>query len=617
MPFSPRTHKSTSHQLWEFAGNITTRSSTIYKRPLKPKISVYDNKGINLIYEYDVFNPHITTDIMTGANRHHPLTNLQVTIGKNNNAASYTILDEDVTWSRKLASEGNIIRITAGKTTGTRKFLFKGRVKKMRPKHIGNRKRQLTFSAIGEKAETNNVLVTYQRAAASIQLDTDTIIPRVPDSEMTVWKLVKNLLESLGVQVTNPRQSIKDRLLINTSSGISPEVDIRILSVSFIDVELSTVLNFFSEITGAYWDIRDGLFIFEYPKLKHSGIVLKARTNESSSDLADSTGYFVGDDGWEYEESIDKNDGYMTDVTAKTIISTKSVANETESVRKKYVTALYKTFLAVQFEALDSRFITVRMTLSRIGDPRGGINDPENPIKLIGQIITDNNNNPTGSLVCEFEIPFESLTADPTDVFINDLHVDPSVSSPNTKYWLRLKPIGVGRGDTVRWHHDNNVSEIGRYSAYAIGDFNDIPNWKVSERGPMYNFTVFSKIQRLQFYSNKDAAERYNQTDSSIDVTYLEDVESVGKLAQMELAIRSNPVRVYDAKQVMIPNNKIYYPGEMVTIVDPVLGLDENENVEAEIQEIDYSFEPSDLGLRYVSLKPLGEYVYKIEDLPT
>jgi hypothetical protein len=88
-------------------------------------------------------------------------------------------------------------------------------------------------------------------------------------------------------------------------------------------------------------------------------------------------------------------------------------------------------------------------------------------------------------------------------------------------------------------------------------------------------------------------------------------------LAQMELSLRSNPVRIYDAKRVTIPNNKLYYPGEMVTIVDPVLGLDENENVEAEIQEVDYTFDSGDLGLREVSIKPLGEYNYKLEDLPT
>jgi hypothetical protein len=616
MPFSPKTHSATTHALWTFTGNITTRSSTIYKRPLKPKISVYDNKGVNLIYEYDAFNPHANTDAMFGVLRHHPLNSLQVTIGKNNNAIQYTILDENITWSRKLASEGNIVRVTAGKTTGTRQFLFKGRIKKMRPHHIGNQKRELSFTGIGEKAEANNILVTFQRAATSVQFDEEFKIPRRPDADMAIYKLVTELLSSIGINITNSGQSIKDRLMLDLS-GISSEVDIRILSVSFIDVELATVLNFFSEITGAYWDIRDGKFIFEYPKQKHSGIVIKARTNESSIDLADSTGYFVGDDGWEYEESIDKGDGYMTHVTAKTIIATKSVANETDQGTQKFVTSLYKTFIAQQFSALDSRFITIRMTLSRIGDPKGGIDDPENPVKLIGYIITDNNNAPTGSVVTQFEVPYESLTADPTDVFINDIKVDPSVSSPNTNYWLFLKPIGVGRGDAVRWHHDNDVSVVGRRSAYAIGDFNDTPNWKVSERGPTYNFTVFAKIQRLQFYGDQDSADRYNQTDSSIDVTYLEDVESVGKLAQMELSLRSNPVRIYDAKRVTIPNNKLYYPGEMVTIVDPVLGLDENENVEAEIQEVDYTFDSGDLGLREVSIKPLGEYNYKLEDLPT
>src|SRR5688572_20262657 len=219
------------------------------------------------------------------------------------------------------------------------------------------------------------------------------------------------------------------------------------------------------------WDIRDGKFIFEYPKQKHSGIVIKSDTTTKSSDLADSTSYFVGEDGWEYTESIDKGDGFMTHTTVKTIIATKSVANVSESGGSSLnVATLYKTHLAVQFTALDSRFITIKLVLSKIGDPTGGINDPENPILLHGYIVTDNNDTPTGSRVTTFEIPYQGLTSSPTDVFINDIKVDAAVSSPNTKYWLVIESIGISRGDSVRWHHDNNVSIEGRRSAYAIGD---------------------------------------------------------------------------------------------------------------------------------------------------
>lgn len=617
MPFSPKTHKATSHKLYSPTGIVTVKSSSNYKKPLKPRVLIYDNKGQTVLYDYNAFSPDNNTDALLGVNRHHPLTSLSVTIGKNKNSFTLSILDDDITWNRKKISEGNIVRILTGKTSAGM-FLTKGYLKKMRPHHIGNGKRIFTFEGIGEKAEFTNIKVTYQRAATSVQFDTEFNIPRRPDSQMAVYLLVKDVLESNGIRVTSTR-SVKDHLNLDTS-GINPEVDIRLLSVSFINVELSTVMDFFCEVSGATWDIRDGKFIFEYAKQKHSGITVKARANQSNQDLADATSYFTGDDGWEYTESIDKSDGFMTHATVQTIIATKSVASNAESGGSKFnVGTLYKTWLAQQFTALDARFITIKLVLSRIGDPTGGINDPEHPVLCTGQIVTDNNNSPTGAVIAEFDIPYSGLTSDPTDVFINDLHVDPANASPNTKYWLRIKPIGISRGDSVRWHHDNNVSIQGRYSAFATGEATDpAPSWRVSSRGPTYNFTVFSKIQRLQFFGDQAAADRYNQTDSSLDVTYLEDVETVSKLAQMELAIRSNPVRIYDAQEVTIPNNKLFLPAEQITIVDPVLGIDENENVVATMEEITYDYNATDdLGMRYVKLNVMGEYLYKIEDLPS
>lgn len=616
MPFSPRTHKATSHLLWSPEGIVTTNSSVIYDLPLMPLIDIYDNTGQLLYYSFDAHNPDAQTDAMNPPNNEqHVCTNISVTIGKNKNTIEFTVLDELNTWNRALVSEGNIVRVTAGKTTSSRLFLFKGRIKKMRPKHIGNGFRQYTFEGIGEKAETNYIKVTYQRAATSVSFDDDINIPTKPDSQMQVHVLVKELLESLGVQITTPNQSIKDYLGLDLS-GISTSVAVRILSVNFIDVPLSTVLDFFAEISGAYWDIRDSKFIFEFPKLKHSGIVIKADTSGKHSDLADEVAYFVGDDGWEYTESIDLADGFMTHVPVKTIIATKSVANFSENQNQLFVSTLYKRHLAQQFTALDSRFITLKLVLSQIGDPTGGVLDPEHPIILTGDIVTDNNDTPTGSVIASFEIPYQGLTSSPTDIFINDLKIDPSVASPNTKYWVRIHAIGVSRGDSVRWHHNNDVSTTGIRSAYAVGDVDDSElNWKVSERGPAYLMTMFAKIQRIQIFGDQDAADRYNRTDSTLDVTYLEDVESVSTLAQLELAVRSNPARVYDAKQVTVPKEKLYYPGEMVTIVDPILSLDLNENVEAEIQEVDYNFNSDKLGLQHVSLKPLGEYHYKLEDL--
>lgn len=614
MPYSRRTYSNARYIVNQPDTLITTGFKSYWRR-LRPVITIYDNTETTALYTYNAFNPDATTDL-TGGGRYHPLLDLSVTLGKNKNTISYTVLDPDRTWNRKILSEGNVVKVWAGKTSSKLMYLFKGYIKKMRPTHIGNTKRTMHFEGIGEKAITNDIKITFQRAASSLEFDEEFNVPRKPDSQMAAHILVKELLESHLVRVTDTRP-LKDQLRLDLS-GISTEVDIRILNVSFVNIDLSTALDFFAEVTGATWDIRDGVFIFQYSKFKNSGIVIKSRANQSSSDAADSTSYFTGQ-SWGYEESISRDDGFMSSTIVETTLATKAVANSTETGGSRFnLSALYGTSIAQQFTSLDARFTTIRLGLSRIGDPKGGVDDPENPVFLKGYIITDNNNTPRGSVIATFDVPYESLTADLTDVFINDIKVDPSNASPNTKYWLRLQPIGVGQGDTIRWHHDGNVAILGRYSAFA-NDNNEQnqPDWKISDRGPSYNFTVFSKIQRLQYYTNQDAIDRYNATDSSIDVTYLEDVESVGKLAQMELSVRSNPVRIYDANTVTVPSDRLFFPAETVQIIDPALGLDENENVEASTEEINYNWKAEEgFGLQTINLNVMGEYIYKIEDLP-
>ena len=138
---------------------------------------------------------------------------------------------------------------------------------------------------------------------------------------MAVIELVTDLMEDADVRVIRDMR-IKDYFNLDIS-GISPFVTERLLSVVQSMQELSQVLNFLAEVTGAYWKVENGKLIFEYPDVQHSGIIIKNK--KTTTDLAKSISYFAGP--WKYTDSISKSDGFANRIYTNTTIDTKSVAN--------------------------------------------------------------------------------------------------------------------------------------------------------------------------------------------------------------------------------------------------------------------------------------------------
>jgi hypothetical protein len=458
-------------------------------------------------------------------------------------------------------------------------------------------------------ASFNDIIVNFKRASSELVDIDDPNFPKRPDAKMAVFELVTDLLEDADVRVIRDMR-IKDYFNLDIS-GISPFVTERLLSVVQNMQELSQVMNFLAEVTGAYWKIENGKLIFEYPDVQHSGIIIKNK--KTTTDLASSISYFAGP--WKYTDSISKSDGFANRIYTSTTTDTKSVAS---SMSNKGATTLYNRAIAQQFQTIDSRISALALLLSRIGNPfvdstgtDGGLSTEIAEQVVKGEIRIDNDNTPTGPTISQFEVNVGGLVSTADTIFINDITIDASVLSPTAKYWIVLLPCGSSNRDTIKWHHNNDLSTLDKYSSFAQGeDKTDLGDWKTSRWGPTYGYAVFARIRRLQEYSDPQSIDKFRLKEDVTQLDFLDDSASVSKMMQNVLAIRGKPVRKYSINEVTLPLNLWFTPGMNVTIVDDTGHHHESKNIFAEIHEVRYSWSSDTadktIGIFKVSVLPIG-----------
>lgn len=572
--------------------DVITTSDNSYWRYWRPKIEIYNNTGDTLLLTYDAFDPE--SELIK-------CTECEVQLGLTQ--STFTLRFEDGSHAIDITQIGlgNKVKIYTGQTSADQ-LLFTGYTEKRSPRILGDGVMDYLLYGFGETAALNDLIVNFKRASTSLNL-TDPNIPTRPDSKMQVHELVRDLFEDLDVRILKD-QSIKDYLGLDLS-GISPEVQERLLSIAETTQEASRVLDFLAEVTGANYKIENGRLIFEYPLITHSGIVIK--NQKAITDNANTTSYFIGP--WEFEDSIAKEDGFANRIYTFTSIETKAV---TSGLFNRNASVLYNRAIAQQFIAIDTRFSDIAVILSRIGDPFPSTGSTEVLDQAVdAEIRIDNNGKPDGPTISSFKIPVSGLSSAADTIFVNGIKVSSAVSSPNTKYWLVLFPVGESNGDTIRWHHDNDISVPNRFSAFAIGENKNSPfTWHVSDFGPIYTHSIFSRIRRLQEYSDPQSIKTFRLKEDVVDISFLDDTYSVAKMMQNILSFRAKPVRKYSLNEVTIPSNRLFLPGQYVTIYDSTGHHDISRNVLAEVQEAKYRWTTDDpnntLGTFRCDILPIG-----------
>jgi hypothetical protein len=341
----------------------------------------------------------------------------------------------------------------------------------------------------------------------------------------------------------------------------------------------------------------------EYPKFLKPKFTIKSVVEQG--DRSDDTSYILIDMPWNDNENTSSGEGHATTIYTNTNIDAKEVAGNNINQASM---VLYNRIIFQAFDALDTRFNTLFLKLSRIGDPTNGDQDK----MLRGQIRIDNNGLPTGPLVKEFEIPPGSVNDTADNIFVNEIGSS-TLISPNGRYHILLYPIGNNFYNTIRWHHDNSRNRFdfpgSGWSVMSSPNQNiNTLSWRRSERGPVYDFGIFAKINRLQRYDADTTIQLIGATEEIEQYPFLDDAVSTAKMMQNVLGFRSLIPRKFNY-QITIPDKMLPLPGLYTNIVDDMLDASLADFITGEVQEVAYDWTTSGSegpGILYCNARVLG-----------
>ena len=384
--------------------------------------------------------------------------------------------------------------------------------------------------------------------------------------------------------------------LVSEGGGIADELN-KIIYSRIVEV-FTTPWDFLermSAITGATWDLDYGpdfeeILTMGYPSSRGSGVTIKSSDLASPLDNPDKTSYIWGD--FTQQDNASAVDANVATRLYTTTIIDQSVISSQNS--RAGATSLVDKAIAQQIiiENDQRRITDLLFILSKIGNPTSP-NDRVN-----GDIVMDfGDNTPRGQTLATFSIPISDIKTTPTNIFVNQVEVKVRFLQGENKIWLRLFQRSGVKGDpdndpanTIFWHH-NNITNTAQTVYTAISSNNkgeyklkDTMTWNSANQGPIYAYSVFANIRRLQARSNPAQAEIIRWKEAFSDTSFLTNIDEANLFLSRDLARRSKARRSISSILVTIPTNFLFKPYQTVSFGDSL----SNEFNELAVQRARY-----------------------------
>jgi len=361
-------------------------------------------------------------------------------------------------------------------------------------------------------------------------------------------------------------------------------------------------------ITGANWDIDyeedySQTLRMAYPSGRGTGVTIKSSDLAAITDHPDKTSYIWGDFGIEDNSSLDAN--VATRLYTTTIIDEQVINSQNTNAG---ATTLVDKAIAQQLiiENDQRRITDLMFIVSKVGAPTSP-NDRVN-----GDIVMDfGDNSPRGRTLATFSIPIGDIKSTPTNIFVNDIDVKIRFLQGENKIWLRLFQRSGIKGDpdndpvnTIKWHHNGVVNTTQPvYTAISSNNkgeykLRDTMSWASDNKGPIYCYSVFSNIRRLQARTNPTQAKIIRLKEQFTDTSFLTSINETNLFLSKDLARRSKARRSISSMMVTIPTNFLFKPYQVVSFGDSL----SNEFQELQVQRARYVIS----GLPGEGASPLG-----------
>ena len=514
-----------------------------------------------------------------------------------------------------------IIEDSKGNITDTRKISFKSEVEVYFKKELGlewekmltgyvrrfriMRPRPKTLSykitVVSKQVVYNERIVNYKRAAKRTAIDST--IPLTTDSKMLANNLFRELHTAKDILPLR-KPTLKDQANFNLDTGsISDDVTDFIAEIGSGLTTASEVANYITEVTGAIWGVdADGNPFLRYPTEKHSGIILTDSPQNTDSALNTS----INMDSFEYEDTIDTVEGFGNKLYVLNSKDTKSTASS--SIASGGFTSLTTRWISQSFIAGDNNITGAAFILSKVGNPQ----NEAGSIKGVLRGNSGSQNFPTGPTLASFEISLSELENSPKVIFVNDIKTPAGSIIPNERYHWVLQGTGLfDDSNTVRWHHDGDQVTPNRFSArLPLVDTDPTKpglqlNWIRSSVGPVYAFSTFSSVRHILTQSDPESIKELGLIESVVNLPAFDDDATFQKALLKILQYSAKIKRIYENARVTIPTQRLFRPGELVTLIDSKSKLTADKVVNAEVVEVTYNFDTTNnaLGCKYVDLR--------------
>src|SRR4030095_64419 len=491
----------------------TTQNYNDYFKPLKPRIRFKSLDGLDTYFTFDGFATPGTNPINA------IYCDAERAVGE---TGTFNVIVED---SQNIINKDHLrntkVYLDFGKTSSTLKQFFIGFGDIFVVRRPRSYYQEYLISGPSTRIRAAELYISRRQASDIQNIDDPTVIP---DPNYNINNIFKNSLTKKSWRPLN-KEAIDDE------TGWHDHLIDNAVNVNFpvINEPLTPLWDFWdrlSQTAGAVWDIDyttpdEEIVLLSYNPALHTGIIVKSGDlKQEQSDMAEKTAYIKSN--FDVEDNASADSGTATRLYTTTITDKQLMPASTED--KGRTTLDFKAIAQQVIIENDERRITdFAFVLERIGEPAS----PQDRVN--GDFCLDSGDNkPTGKVIASFKIPLSDLKRATQTVFVNDVDVKVRFLEGSNKAWLRLfqrsgnentVPSGGHLGDpmhdpdnTVAWHHNNKFNVVQPlYSAQATGgdyDNRDSLIWSSTNLGPIFTFSIFSNIRRLQARTNWQAASK-------------------------------------------------------------------------------------------------------------
>ena len=578
-----------------------------YVKPLKYKVIIRSNDGTELLHTYDGFQPD-ANDVA--------LTSIDVRRGlETTGAFDLVINDPGRNIDRDRVDAGVQVIIQAGKTEETIRNIMFGICYQFRGVRMRN-DLDWVISGKGSAAILQHTLINFTRNAPTETLSNGSQIFK-KDPRFAAHVLFREIFEGENVLVS--RRTTSDTLKLRGSfslENISDRITEIIPSISFPLTAASSVLDDIAQTVGAQWLIDENNDVnFFYPDSRSSGVIIKDLVEDNDS--GDYTAYVVGD-SLSFTSSIDPGDGFANVLTGVSDLSA-VVSGQPGAVG--FESLAFKDLATMIIPGVNM-FKDLTFVLSKVGAGT----DATNPAKagVLGYIVKDRRSEenedpsqtshyPTSDMVASFRIPITDITETPEPISKINLKLIPGIRiEPDAYYWIVMQEIGDGDDNTIRWHHDADLTTPTDFSKHDIrwagvrylpegrapGDSYSYRRWITRSTGPKFSYAFIASSRVAAQAREPWSIARWTKghpVEARLDESWITNISTMTQFLNQVVAASGQLPVVFDTCTTTIPN-VLYQPGSSLQVADDLLGFPLDRNFVVQCIDDHYWADANDYG---------------------